>query len=141
MINNGMISPTLAKLLRELIKRKKAEKKEERTVITLGWCAAACWLIALSYIIFGFGSEHTSIVNRTTESELGPLLIVMGLGATAMLTVYRKRYDEAEKDYKSLRNQVIDRYDEFWGDEELKGMRYDVYDWLEKEHGVNLFYR
>ncbi|GAK02376.1 hypothetical protein JCM19037_607 [Geomicrobium sp. JCM 19037] len=138
---NKQMSPFARRLLTELISRKQEEKKQEKRVIFCGWVSTAAWIILVGiFFLAANQGEYTVIEYMINSPYVLPLFVIAG-GLTFYLTIVKKRYDEAEKDYKSLRNEIIERYDELWPTTVEANRRYETLEWLERVHGVNLFHQ
>ncbi|MBB6449005.1 SNF family Na+-dependent transporter [Geomicrobium halophilum] len=135
------MTPFAERIIRELIKRKKEEKKRERLVRISGWITtSACALILISLLTIGSSNDEITLFQMFT-SNVGFIVVAICISAAAFLVFEKKKLDEAEKEYQELRNEVVDRYEEIWHTEQLRKQSYILYDWLEKEHDVNLFHR
>lgn len=134
------LSPLAERLIRELIARKREEKKREQRVKLMGWTAAGTALLILLTLFTSANPAAPDLFN-VLQTSYTTLLVLVCLGSAMNLLIQKKKFDQAEKDYKELRSEVVDRYEEIWKTSEQQDQRYPLYNWLEKEHGVNLYHR
>ncbi|WP_160112356.1 DUF2663 family protein [Salicibibacter kimchii] len=135
------MTPIGERLIRELIERKKEEKKRERSVTFAAWIATAAFALMLLLL---FSMEESNVgpaIMPFFRSDYGLTLVALCTGASAFLIIEKKKRDKAEKEYTELRKEVVDRYEEIWNTEQLRAYSYPLFEWLEREHDVNLYHQ
>lgn len=135
------MTPIAERIVRELIERKKEEQKRERLVIVAGWITTAMFALMLFFLFSMTESNIGSEMVQFFRSGYGFLFVALCAGASVFLIIEKKKRDEAEQEYTELRNEVVDRYEEIWNTEQLREYSYTLFEWLEREHGVNLYHR
>ncbi|SDI29636.1 DUF2663 family protein [Natribacillus halophilus] len=134
------MTPIAERVIRELIERKREEKKREKRVTMATWATTVLFAFII-LLLLAMGQENLgSTIMQSFRSAYGFLLVAMCIGASAFLILERKKLEEAEEDYAKLRKEVVERYEELWHTEELRTHSYTLYEWLDKEHDVNLFH-
>lgn len=143
-----MVSEVTLEIMGQLIERRQKEQKYEETLLKWSLSLFVVIFFSLIYIYFykltmiekAFAGSHTTI-DYIFEDKL---LLVMGI---AMLTclfqmfVYKNKHKKAENEYEELRITTIDRGEELWEKPVPWNHRHEVYDWMKKEHDINLYYK
>ncbi|QQK75984.1 DUF2663 family protein [Salicibibacter cibarius] len=135
------MTPIGERLIRELIERKQEEKKRERLVTVAGWITTAMFALLLVLLFSMVESNVGASIMQFFLSAYGFVLVAICAGASAFLIIEKKKSDKAEEEYTELRNEVVERYEEIWNTEQLREYSYALFEWLEREHDVNLYHR
>lgn len=141
----NLVPEVTGKVLHELVKRKKEEKRWKRAVGRTGMLLIALFAGLFLYFIL----EKQSIMDRFSFTAFlsvfsDPYLCLFGMGlflGFVRLQYVSKKYEDADDDFEELRCEIIDRGEELWSEPEEWRNRYHIFSLLEKEHDINLFHK
>ncbi|SFF95025.1 DUF2663 family protein [Sporolactobacillus nakayamae] len=145
--DKGQISGITFTILSELIKRKKEKDKWNGRETAAGLALIICVGIIVSYVFFShpgmLGSMHDlkALIGRPLSLAYVALCVALIL----LFTYCHGEREDAEDDYDELREEIIERTDELWMNDEPDTNgdtdRFHILSLLKKKFDINLFYK
>ena len=142
--NNKYTSDVMMEILKRLVESKKKEKKYETIHFWWGLTTLLCLLLAGCYVYWSklmvTNTFITSLQALTSDIFFMVFVIIIVL-CLLQLKYSKKKFEKAEKEFESLRMEVIERTVELWENEEHWKNRHKVFEVMEKEYDINLYHK
>ncbi|MFK3937925.1 DUF2663 family protein [Alkalihalobacillus sp. NPDC078783] len=133
-------NPVAKQILDELINRKtkldQFEKRKNRASLIV-------IILILVFAAFGvkWGGHGMLGLPFSLNGFIGIFLaMLLGIGCFRMFH-FNKKTDKADKEFEELREEFIQRQEEFWQDDRNWKERHKVFTQLQHTHDINVFYR
>lgn len=132
-------NPVAKVIIEELIQRKKKasqlEGSRNRTSIGL-------ILLFIALLIFGVDTAHSGILGTPFKlTTYGMLLLACMMFIVLRLLALQKKVDKAEDELEELREELIERSEDLWKQDEHWSTRKKVFDYILSVYGINLYFR
>lgn len=129
-------------MLNKLVEKKIAFEKHQLNFLIL---LSVTLVITLGFIIYIYVTvsqldENLSIFTVLTSKQSNIYLFVILLGCYLYLGTFASKRDEAEEEFFALRNEIIDKSSDLWGDPEFWRNRHLDYQVLKDQFDINLYY-
>ncbi|WP_096200990.1 DUF2663 family protein [Bacillus sp. FJAT-45350] len=138
------LSPVIKEVLTSLIKKKNKESKYEKLLNATSLTTLACILIGGVYLYLT-KVNHTVYFTTILHSLVQDPFVFVYIGIIVVCLIQmryaKKKFDKAEKEFESLRYEVIERCPELWDTKEMWEKRHHVFEVMEKEYDINLFHK
>lgn len=139
-----LLSNVAKTMLNELIERHEEYNKFERARFLWGLFALFCLgcLLMYSYDLFFWqhGTIKGNILHFATSKPLFWLLIIILTIALVHVQHFMKKATKAEDEFEALRKEVIERNQELWEHDHSWAERDAIYEYMKKEHDINLYF-
>ena len=127
-------------MIDELIVRKKKVEKLERTRNQTG---ISLFILLIGLLFFGFDWTGYGLLGLPihVKGSFGMLLFVCAAAGVARLMHVTKKTDKADHEFEELREELIQRSEDFWKDDHNWKQRETIFKQLVERYDINLFHR
>lgn len=133
-------NPVAKVMIDELIVRKKKldtmEKLKTRTTISVIVVSVALFLFGFNWTGYGVLGLPFSI-----NGSFGIILFLCSALGVARLLHLNKKTDKADQEFEELREEFIQRSEDFWKEDHQWKKREFTFNQLLKKYDINVFYR
>ncbi|WLD91858.1 DUF2663 family protein [Alkalihalobacillus sp. AL-G] len=143
-----MISEVTVEVLEQLIERRIKEQRYEETLLKWSLSLFVVIFFAFLYLYFyKFSTIQMTFIDTRTifdyivQDNLLLFMVIAGLTCMIQMIVFKKKHSKAESDYEELRITTIERGEELWEKPIPWDHRHEVFDWMKKEHDINLYFK
>ncbi len=142
------ISEVTMEVIKSLVEKRQKEQRFEQLLLKWSLSLFVILFFAVLYIYFyKLSTLETMFINSSNISEyflqdmLLFVLFVGGLLCLVQMILYKKKHVKAESEFEELRIATIERGEELWEKPVPWNHRHEVFEWLKKEHDVNLYHK
>lgn len=127
-------------LIESKISYNKAKKTENQWKYT-SFFFLACFILYFTYFtLLPAWPLPNKMLALFLDDRNHLFLILLCVGSFGIFGICRKKYDKADKEFHALRCEVIRRSEELWPTDREWEERFKLYEWIEKEHDINLYH-
>lgn len=142
------VSEVTLEVLKSLVEKRQKEQKFEQLLLKWSLSLFVILFFAILYIYFyKLPAIESMFMNSRKASEYFMqdmilfVLFIVGVLCFIQMFLYKKKHVKAEGEYEELRIATIDRGEELWEKPVPWQHRHEVFEWLKKEHDVNLYHK
>ncbi|WP_026689450.1 DUF2663 family protein [Alteribacter aurantiacus] len=130
-------------IVNALVKAKQKEKVAEKKVVRAGLICLCMIILTVLYVTLAVFFTHHSSQYWSVMIHDPILLILIGVLVYTFAYLKKKKsaQEKADKDFKKLREDIIDRSMDVWQTQGVTNDRNVYYDYLLKNHNINLYHK
>ncbi len=135
----------MAKTTLLLLMKKKEKEKSIQKILdfngTFNFVLIICLTIYFYFKLQFAGGLGSSALSFILSDNIILLFIFVLFFSIYSMVHFRRKFDKAEKDVDKIREDMMDRSNEFWKTPEELQERYKVFKYLKDKEDINLFHK
>ncbi|GKU81036.1 YpbF family protein [Niallia sp. NCCP-28] len=98
------------------------------------------FLFLYKHIALPYSHSMERMFSAFVEESFNLYAMTVIIGLFGFMNVLKQKTDKAEKEFHTLRCEIIDKSKDLWKKEEEWKNRHQIFEMMKKEYDINLFY-